>query len=135
MNITSDIMLIHDDEHFPFSDIDNRRFMYCPETGELILGRQYASGDCLRSAHSIEHAESGTKTPFDSFARGWVGNGGEYPYGVIHFAPHIDGADPDRFDAGFSTLLMFQRNGAMMETVVRGFGKIWERKMGGIIPC
>ena len=34
---------------FDMREIDNRRFMFSPQTGELILGRQYRGGQlCFR---------------------------------------------------------------------------------------
>ena len=73
---------------FDMREIDNRRFMFSPQTGELILGRQYRGGQLYKS-HAEEHFDSGAKAPFDSFIRGWIGTGRDYPNGVIHFAPNI----------------------------------------------
>lgn len=70
---------------FDMQEIDNRRFMFSPQTGELILGRQYRGGQLYKS-HAEEHFDSGAKAPFDSFIRGWIGTGRDYPDGVIHFA-------------------------------------------------
>ena len=71
---------------FDMREIDNRRFMFSPQAGELILGRQYRGGQLYKS-HAEEHFDSGAKAPFDSFIRGWIGTGRDYPDGVIHFAP------------------------------------------------
>lgn len=73
---------------FDMREIDNRRFMFSPQAGELILGRQYRGGQLYKS-HAEEHFDSGAKAPFDSFIRGWIGTGRDYPDGVIHFAPNI----------------------------------------------
>ena len=35
--------------------IDNRRFMYNPDTGLLVLGRQYAATSLMDSSHTREN--------------------------------------------------------------------------------
>ena len=82
---------------FDMREIDNRRFMFSPQAGELILGRQYRGGQLYKSL-SEEHFDSGAKAPFDSFVRGWIGTGGDYPKGVIHFAPCVDKRNITLFD-------------------------------------
>lgn len=39
---------------FDMQQIENRRFMYQPQTGTLILGYQY-KGNHLASSHADEH--------------------------------------------------------------------------------
>ena len=51
-------------KNFTIRDIRNRRFMYAPYTGELILGKQYR-GSKLYASHAAEHEETETTTPFD----------------------------------------------------------------------
>lgn len=114
---------------FDMREIDNRRFMFSPQAGELILGRQYRGGQLYKS-HAEEHFDSGAKAPFDSFIRGWIGTGRDYPDGVIHFAPNIGTDNIPAFDNAFSTLQMFSENGAAGDTVVRGFGRKWEQPHG-----
>lgn len=104
--------------------------MFSPLTGELILGKQYRT---LRSSHAEEHGKVGANAPFDSFIRGWVGTGPEYPDGVIHFAPVVLVENTPLFDAAFSTLEMFAENGATKNTVIRGFGSVWEQPMGNLL--
>ena len=94
---------------FDMREIDNRRFMFSPQAGELILGRQYRGGQLYKS-HAEEHFDSGAKAPFDSFIRGWIGTGRDYPDGVIHFAPNIGTDNITAFDNAFSTLQMFSEN-------------------------
>ena len=106
---------------FDMREIDNRRFMFSPQTGELILGRQYRGGQLYKS-HAEEHFDSGAKAPFDSFIRGWIGTGRDYPDGVIHFAPNIGTDNITAFDNAFSTLQMFSENGAAGDTVV---ARLW----------
>ena len=48
---------------FDMREIDNRRFMFSPQAGELILGRQYRGGQLYKS-HAEEHFDSGAKAPF-----------------------------------------------------------------------
>ena len=48
---------------FDMQEIDNRRFMFSPQTGELILGRQYRGGQLYKS-HAEEHFDSGGESPF-----------------------------------------------------------------------
>ena len=116
---------------FDLRQIDNRRFMFSAQSGELILGAQYRS-HCLHSSHAQEHAQSGAAAAYDSFVRGWIGTSRQYPYGVIHFAPAIDTANEEIYTSAFEALKMFQENGAVGATVVRGFGGIWEQFMRNI---
>ena len=113
--------------------IDNRRFMYNPDTGLLVLGRQYAVTSLLDSSHAGELASAGITKDYDAFVRGWVGTGGDYPVGVIHFAPSVDARNIELFDRAFDTLKMFADNGIMYGTVIRGFGKEWEQPVSAIL--
>lgn len=113
--------------------IQNRRFLYNPRTGILVLGFQYAPKSPLLSSHADELAGAGITKDYDDFVRGWVGTGRSYPKGVIHFAPSVDERCVSLFDRAFSTLEMFQKNGALADTVIRGFGKQWERPLSDIL--
>ena len=106
--------------------------MFSPDTGELFLGRQY-KGAKLYASHAAEHEETGTATSFDRFVRGWVGNGGEYKDGIIHFAPPVYVQNPHQFDLAYATLQMFASNGATEKTIVRGFGPVWEQPLEAIL--
>ena len=117
---------------FDMRQIQNRRFMYQPQTGTLILGYQY-KGSGVVSSHADEHDKSGATEPYDSFIRGWIGTGKQYPNGVIHFAPGIPPDHAEAFDKAFSTLQMFSENGATANTVVRGFGNVWEQPISNFI--
>ena len=117
---------------FDMQQIENRRFMYQPQTGTLILGYQY-KGNHLASSHADEHFKSGAAEPFDSFIRGWIGSGKSYPHGIIHFAPNIPADNVQVFDRAYSTLQMFRDNGAAGNTVIRGFGASWEQPLNQII--
>ncbi len=134
--LTDDIMLIDTKtQKFDMLDIKNRRFMYNAKTGTLILGCEgTAKNNNLVSSHADEYAISKAAEPFDSFVRGWIGKGGKYPQGVIHFAPSIPKDAPiEDFNAAFDTLKMFSRNKAAKRTVVRGFGKEWEQLITSVI--
>ena len=74
---------------FNMQKIENRRFMYNPKSGVLILGYQYEKTNSLWGSHADDLAMAGIKQNFDDFVRGWVGTGRQYPHGVIHFAPNI----------------------------------------------
>ena len=78
--------------------IDNRRFMYNPKTGILVLGYQYAATSTMVSSHANELADAGITKGYDDFVRGWIGTGGDYPKGVIHFAPCVDKRNITLFD-------------------------------------
>ena len=117
---------------FDMHEIENRRFMYQPQTGTLILGRQYHKSG-MYGSHAEDHGDSGATEPFDSFIRGWIGTGKEYPHGIIHFAPNIDSHFTEQIDKGFSTLEMFAENGAVSDTVIRGFGDAWEQPLSNLI--
>lgn len=112
--------------------IDNRRFMYNPKTGILVLGYQYAATSTMVSSHANELTDAGITKGYDDFVRGWIGTGGDYPKGVIHFAPCVDKRNITLFDRAFDTLKMFQGNGALAGTVVRGFGESWEQPLSDI---
>lgn len=114
--------------------IQNRRFMYNPKTGILVLGVQYAPKSPLLSSHADELAGAGFVKDYDDFVRGWIGTGRSYPKGVIHFAPCVDSRNVDLFDRAFCTLEMFLENGALADTVIRGFGERWEQPMAEILP-
>ena len=113
--------------------IDNRRFMFAPDTGVLVLGRQYAETDLVNSSHAVELADAGITKNFDHFVRGWIGTGRDYPEGIIHFAPCVDARNTKLFERAFDTLEMFRENGALAGTVIRGFGNRWEQSLSAIL--
>ena len=117
---------------FDMQEIENRRFMYSPDSCELIIGEQYKGNDLIAS-HAEEHGKAGAKAPFDNFIRGWIGTGKGYKDGVIHFAPPINTHNIDRFNHGFSTLEMFSANGANSRTIIHGFGDRWEQPLSDLI--
>ena len=42
--------------------IDNRRFMFSPKTGVLVLGRQYKETSFVNASHAVELADAGITT-------------------------------------------------------------------------
>jgi hypothetical protein len=119
-------------QSFDMQKIANRRFMFNPKTGTLILGKQYKSGKLI-SSHAVEHGRAETGEPFDDFIRGWVGTGGQFDNGIIHIAPPIPKDHALMFGKGFSTLEMFARNGANGDTVIRGFPYAWKQPLSNLI--
>ena len=117
---------------FDMCQFENRRFMFSPQSGELILGKQY-KGNQIRASHAEEHGKSGTKTAYDSFIRGWIGTSRQYSHGIIHFAPHVESVNSELFEKAFLTLEMFGENGAGEQTVIRGFGSTWEQPLSDIV--
>ena len=113
--------------------IGNRRFLFNPKTGVLVLGRQYQETSLVNASHAVELADAGITKDFDDFVRGWIGTGRNYPKGVIHFAPCVDSGNISLFDRAFDTLEMFRENGALAGTVVRGFGSRWEQPLSAIL--
>lgn len=133
--IVSTVMRIDaDKESIDIRQIQNRRFMYDPDTATLILGRQYGKVKGVPSSHAEELADAGITEGYDKYVRGWVGAGRGYPYGVIHFTPCIDEQSSSaRFERAFDTLEMFRENGAVPDTLVRGFGRQWEQPLDAIL--
>lgn len=111
--------------------IANRRFMYNPKNGSLILGNEeYGKNIC--SSHSQEFYVSKADGNFDDYLRGWIGVSTGYPRGVIHFAPAVS---KEQFDRGFDTLLMFSKlDGVNGDTIIRGFCGLSEQKMSDLLP-
>ena len=113
--------------------IGNRRFLFNPKTGVLVLGRQYQETSLVNASHAVELADAGITKDFDDFVRGWIGTGRNYPKGVIHFAPCVDSGNISLFDRAFDTLEMFRENGALTGMMVRGFGSRWEQPLSAIL--
>lgn len=131
--ITKEIMRIDTRRQtIDMRQIDNRRFLYNSKTAVLVLGRQYGKTKGLPASHAEELAGAGITKDFDDFVRGWIGTGGGYPKGVIHFAPCVDERNIGLFNGAFDTLEMFRENGALADTVIRGFGKRWEQSLSDI---
>ena len=122
MRITQDLTVLNAlQDQFDLHDIGNRRFMYCPNTGTLILGFELCGRDMSKS-HAIEHMLANVEEPFDSFIRGWIGTDKKkYRDGVVHFAPPVL-TTSSMFEPAFCTLELFKANGATEKTVIRGFG-------------
>ncbi len=123
-------------QKFDMQKISNRRFMYHPDTGTLVLGSEDGNSNYISGSHDKDLLISGAKEPFDSFIRGWVGAGSNYPDGVIHFAPCIDkDSPPERFNKAFDAMQMFRANNGKPDTVIRGFGEKWEQPLSNILDA
>jgi len=132
-SLTNLIVKINTEQQsFNMQNIRNRRFMYNPTTGTLILGRQYA-GSNIYFSHAEEYAKCNIPEPYDDFIRGWVGTGNAYKDGVIHFTPAQDYRYLTLFERAFDTLLMFRQNGANESTLIRGFGDVWEQPLSAVL--
>ena len=112
--------------------IENRRFMYNPHIGILILGDEIY-GESILSSHSQEFYQSKAGGCFDDYLRGWIGTSIIYPHGIIHFSPAIG---KTQFDRGVDTLQMFTNlRGVSHNTIVRGFCNLPEEKIGELLPA
>ena len=118
---------------FDMQRIDNRRFMFNPKTGVLLLGVQYKPSKKIYGSHAEDLANARIYCGFDDYVRGWVGTGKDYPHGVIHFAPNVDDRNAALYDRAFKTLEMFSQNGAEAQTVVRALGKRWEQPLFSVL--
>ena len=117
------------------STIENRRFMYHSD-GILILGAEDTArnGKCLLKSHAEEYgiavdSKPSSLPPYDEFVRGWIGVGKLYPFGIIHFAPHVPSMRGPYFDAAFDFIEKAMQNGFGNNSVLRGFGEVWERSI------
>lgn len=66
--------------------ITNRRFMYHPQTGILILGDEMY-GKSICSSHAQEFYTSKAEGRFDDYLRGWIGVSRNYPRGITILPP------------------------------------------------
>lgn len=122
------------------TSIGNRRFMY-HSAGWLILGAEDVitkKGAKLLSSHAEEYHEAtllcGNLPPFDSFLRGWIGIGGSYKAGIIHFAPCIPAENIEMFEKAFSFIEAALENGFTPKTILRGFPGAWEQSINKVLP-
>ena len=119
------------------SSIGNRRFMYHPD-GWLILGAEDSVSGKLLKSHAEEYHEAtqlqSNLPSFDSFIRGWVGIGGSYKSGIIHFAPCIPAENIEMFDKAFSFIEAALQNGFTPKCILRGFPGAWEQSIKKAIP-
>lgn len=125
---------------FPWAALqdDNRRFMFNPMTSTFVIGEHdvLGKGDGVPSSHDEEFKASGAPgTRHEYMISGWVGIGGSYKNGVIHFAPPIfdmDMEDESVRQAATRAIEGFRRSGANKNTVLRNFGTRGERKLGTV---
>jgi len=125
---------------FPFMALkdDNRRFMFNPVTGTFVIGERdvLSKGSGVPESHDSEFKSSGAPgSRHDYMISGWVGIGGKYKNGVIHFAPPIfdmDMEDQAVKQAAMSAIEGFKKSGANKNTILRNFGTSGERKLGTV---
>lgn len=117
--------------------VENRRFMYHPN-GLLIMGAEgTAKGNQLVGSHAEEYhaaSENYVLPPYDDFIRGWIGVGGAYKDGIIHFAPQIPAENIDMFNKAFDFVEAALENGFSRNAVLRGFPNAFEQQIKNIIP-
>ena len=122
-------------EQVDFKNVGNRRFMFNPKTGTLLLGSEDIEKGSreMRSSHAEEFHDAGITENFDDFVRGWLGyNSRQYRHGIIHFAPNICEAT---FDQGFDTLTAFASQLRIDgKTKILNFVKYGEQTMGDLLP-
>ena len=123
--------------HVDLMQVENRRFMYHP-SGLLIMGEEgTAGGNQLRGSHAEEYhvaSERYVLPPYDDFIRGWIGVGGGYPNGIIHFGPCISADNMVMFEKAFDFIEIALENGFGKDAVLRGFPGKWEQAIGSVIP-
>lgn len=119
--------------------IENRRFMFHP-SGILILGAEdmVNSSDGLFKSHAEEYGDASERSPsklppYDEFVRGWIGIGGDYPHGIIHFAPAISTGYLPHYNAAFSFIEESLQNGFTEQSMLRGFCHPWEQTISHLL--
>lgn len=130
--ITKSLMVVNVKlETIDILQITNRRFMYNPQNGFMILGDEIY-GKNIRSSHSQEFYSSKAEGCFDDYLRGWIGTSAVYSCGIIHFAPAIS---IQLFDKGIDMLQMLTKLvGVSYDTMIRGFCNLPEEKIGDLLP-
>lgn len=117
--------------------VENRRFMYHPK-GLLIMGAEgTAKSNQLQGSHAEEYHEASNQyvlPPYDDFIRGWIGVGGAYKDGIIHFAPNISSENIEMFEKAFDFIEVALENGFNKNAVLRGFPGSWEQKILDVLP-
>lgn len=117
--------------------VKNRRFMY-HSNGLLIMGAEdTAKGNKLIGSHAEEYHDASklyVLPPYDDFIRGWIGVGGKYKDGIIHFAPAIPANNIKMLDKAFDFIEAALANGFSRKAVLRGFPGAWEQKINAVLP-
>ncbi len=101
--IQNRMLIDTNNQRFDMQQIDNRRFMFNPKTGVLLLGVQYKPSKKIYGSHAEDLANARIYCGFDDYVRGWVGTE------------------------------MFSQNGAEAQTVVRALGKRWEQPLFSVL--
>lgn len=94
---------------FDFMQLDNRRFIFDHVSRRLIIGGKLPRSRSLEGSHAEDWFNvTGSNKNFDRCVRGWIGVGGSFRNGVIHFAPQADVLT----DGAFAVLQLFANNNA-----------------------
>lgn len=110
--------------------IKNARFLYNPVKKELILD----DDNKLSGSHSELYFNiKNTNDNFDDYIRGFIGFGGNYRNGIIHFSPHIMKQDYEGINAGLSFIEQMIKMGATDKIKIRNLGYIGEIKYYDLI--
>ncbi len=118
---------------FDFKSIDNRRFIYDPVSRRFVIGGILPKGRNLIGSHAEDWFNvTGSNKYFDRCVRGWIGTGGSYKNGIIHFAPPVRPYD----DGPYACLKTFVLCGATEKTKLRGaLGMdFFEEPLGKVMP-
>lgn len=113
---------------------ENRRFMFHAATGTLLLGGKQGAA---HGSHAEEFAEVQAAKPskvpgkFDDYVRGWIGQGGSYKHGVVHFAPPAKSGQY-MYDA-LSLVKKLVTWGHADKMVVRGGPGKWEQPLSAVL--
>ena len=127
IDITNGIMRIDTNtETFDIQEIQNRRFMYSPQTGILVLGIQIPTNDYFYRCDA-ERPHYGGRRNFEGYISGWINGGG------IHFLPSVPTRVQSFYNKALDAIVMFYRNNANMKTAIRGFGKPEPQPLENII--
>ena len=127
VDITNGIMRIDTNtETFDIQQIQNRRFMYNPQTGTLILSVQTQCNDYFYRCDARRPRYGGRRN-FEGYISGWI-NGGN-----IHFLPSVPTSVRSFYNKALDAIVMFYRNNANMKTAIRGFGQSEPQPLENII--
>lgn len=110
--------------------IKNARFLYNSNNKELILDDdKNLDGSHAELYYNIKN----TNKNFDNYIRGWIGFGGRYKNGIIHFAPPIDKNNYEDINAGIDFIEQMIKLGVSDKVKIRNFGYMGEIRYSDLI--
>ena len=118
-------------DNFDLTQYKNTRFMYNPNTKQIILGSEYDSVEDGSHADLYYNAMNNTNIGYDDFfIKGWIGFGGrKYKNGVIHFAPNIRPEQSEVVMQAIDLVEKLKKHGFTDNTWVRGLVRFDEYKI------